>query len=86
VSGIVRALRPSRAVRVTSRAAAVLVVAQVAAGLLDVTLLAPVWLQLVHLVLADAVWISAVLTAAAALALSPEPGIEGAPGPVTARP
>jgi heme A synthase len=86
VSGIVRALRPSRAVRVTSRAAAVLVVAQVAAGLLDVTLLAPVWLQLVHLVLADAVWIAVVLTAAAALSLSPEPGIEGAPRPVTARP
>lgn len=86
VAGIVRALRPSRAVRVTSRVASVLVVAQVLAGLLDVTLLAPVWLQLVHLLLADAVWITVVLTAASALSLSPEAEIEGARQPVTARP
>jgi len=38
-----------------------LVTAQVAAGLVNVMLLAPVWLQLVHLTLADAVWIAVVL-------------------------
>jgi heme A synthase len=65
--GLVRALRPSRAVRLLSRAATVLVIAQVAAGLLDVALLAPVWLQLVHLALADGVWILLVLTTASAL-------------------
>jgi heme A synthase len=76
--GLVRALRPSRAVRLFSRAAAVLVVAQVAAGLLDVALLAPVWLQLVHLVLADGVWILLVLTTASALGVSVErPGEVG---------
>ena len=40
---LARALRPSRTVRALSCAASALVVAQVAAGLLDVTTLAPVW-------------------------------------------
>lgn len=39
------------------------VLAQVAAGLVNLLLLAPVGLQLVHLLLADAVWISLVLFA-----------------------
>jgi heme A synthase len=84
--GIVRALRPSRAVSVLSRAAAALVLVQVGAGLLDVALLAPVWLQLVHLVVADAVWIACVLTTASALGVAPEPAAEHAEGTVTARP
>jgi heme A synthase len=77
--GMVRVLRPSRAVRGFSRIAAALVVAQVAAGLLDVTLLAPVWMQLLHLVLADALWVSVVLTAASALdeRLAPQAAAEG---------
>jgi heme A synthase len=41
--------------------------AQVLAGFVNVLLLAPVWMQMVHLVLADAVWISYVLLAAASL-------------------
>lgn len=68
VSSLVRALRPAGSVRVLSRAAAVLAMAQVGAGLLDVATLAPVWLQLVHLVMADLVWVALVLLAAAALA------------------
>ncbi len=66
--GLVRSLRPGRAVRVLSRVAASLAVAQVAAGIGDVLSHAPVAMQLVHLVLADLVWIGLVLTAAAALA------------------
>jgi heme A synthase len=66
--GLVRAVRPGRAVGVLSRAAATMAVAQVAAGIGDVLAQAPVAMQLVHLVLADLVWISLVLTAAAALA------------------
>jgi heme A synthase len=65
-AGVTRALRPGRAVRAFTRAATWLAVAQVGAGLLDVSLLAPVWMQLVHLVLADAVWVALVLAAAAA--------------------
>jgi len=76
--GLVRAFRPSRAVSLFSRAAALLVLAQVAAGLLDVALLAPVWLQLVHLVLADSVWIALVLTTASALGVAPQTVSESA--------
>jgi heme A synthase len=59
--------RPTGSVRSLSRLAAALAIAQVAAGLLDMITLAPVWMQLVHLVLADAVWIALVLTAGACL-------------------
>jgi heme A synthase len=40
----------------------------VTAGLVNLALLAPVWMQLVHLLLADAVWLATVLLGAAALA------------------
>ncbi len=58
-----------------SRAAALAVVsltiAQVLAGFVNVLLLAPVWMQMVHLLLADALWIAFVLLAAGALAEAP---------------
>jgi heme A synthase len=63
-----RWLRPSPRVRMMSRLAAALFVVQYGAGLLNVTLLAPIPMQLVHLVLADLVWIALVLLAASALA------------------
>lgn len=44
--------------------------AQVAAGVVNLALLAPVWMQLVHLVLADVTWIA--LVALAARVLRPE--------------
>lgn len=50
-----------------------LVLIQIAVGLLNVALLAPVWTQLVHLLLADATWITLVV-----LALSSPPPISGA--------
>jgi heme A synthase len=49
----------------------VLVVAQVAAGLLNVVLLAPTWMQMVHLLGADLVWIAYVLLGARVLAGRP---------------
>lgn len=45
-----------------------LVGAQMAAGLVNAALLAPVWLQLVHLLLADLLWLALVLLSATALA------------------
>jgi heme A synthase len=51
----------------------VLVLIQIAVGLLNVALLAPVWMQLAHLLIADATWITLVL-----LALSSPPRISGA--------
>ncbi len=49
----------------TKLAAAVLVLAlaQLSAGAINVILLAPVWMQITHLLLADMVWISLVLLA-----------------------
>jgi cytochrome c oxidase assembly protein subunit 15 len=61
--------------------AALLAIVQIGAGLLNLVLLAPVWMQIVHLLLADALWIALVLLAARALALAPP--LE-APGQTTA--
>ena len=44
-----------------------LVLMQWGAGLINIALLAPVWLQLLHLLVADLVWIALVLLGAAAL-------------------
>jgi len=41
---------------------------QLIAGVVNLALLAPIWMQLVHLLLADLVWITLVLLSAAALA------------------
>jgi heme A synthase len=76
--GIVRSLRPTPAVRLASRLASAFAVAQVAAGLFDVLARAPVAIQLVHLVVADLVWISLVLTGAAVLAETPDEAPEPA--------
>jgi heme a synthase len=46
---------------------AAVAVAQVLLGFLNVLLLAPVWLQMVHLLVADTLWIGFVLLAASAL-------------------
>jgi heme A synthase len=61
-----RAARPraEHPARPYARALAVLVFAQLACGALNVLLLAPIWMQLVHLLLADLLWIAFVLTAA----------------------
>ena len=58
--------------------AGILVLVQLGAGALNIALLAPTWMQIVHLVLADLVWIALVRTAALALA-GPEPELHGAP-------
>jgi cytochrome c oxidase assembly protein subunit 15 len=60
--------RPDERVRRPAMATVALVALELAAGAMNVLLLAPVWLQLVHLLLADLLWISLVLLAAATLA------------------
>jgi cytochrome c oxidase assembly protein subunit 15 len=60
--------RPDARVRRAALAVMALVAFEIAAGGVNVLLLAPVWLQLVHLLAADALWIALVLLAAAALA------------------
>jgi cytochrome c oxidase assembly protein subunit 15 len=70
------AARPDVRVRRASTLAAGLVALQLLVGLVNVRLLAPVWLQLVHLLLADLLWIALVLLAAGVLApeQAPDPG------------
>ncbi|HEX3159849.1 MAG TPA: COX15/CtaA family protein [Gemmatimonadaceae bacterium] len=63
----VAARRPDADTRRLARLVVVLFAAQLAGGLLNVFLMAPVWMQLVHLLMADAVWLALVLLAASAL-------------------
>lgn len=64
-------LRPGAGDSSWSRAVIVLVLLQLAAGLSNLLLLAPTALQLVHLLLADLLWISVVLFGTAALGILP---------------
>ena len=52
-----------------------LVVGQWVAGAVNVLLLAPVWMQLVHLLVADAVWVTFVFFWAELLANDARPGV-----------
>ncbi len=45
-----------------------IIAAQIAGGFVNVILLAPVWMQVVHLLLADSLWMALVLAGASALA------------------
>ena len=62
------AARGSAATRWLSAILGALVAAQLAAGFVNLLLLAPVWMQIVHLLLADLMWASLVLFFASALA------------------
>lgn len=71
----VTARRPDPAARRFAWSLAGLFLAQILIGGLNVTLKAPVWMQLVHLLMADLVWICLVLLSAVALGrTAPAPG------------
>ncbi|HEY3381142.1 MAG TPA: COX15/CtaA family protein [Vicinamibacterales bacterium] len=53
-------------------AVAIIAGVQVLAGFINIVLLAPVWMQMVHLLIADALWIAFVLLAARFLARTPQ--------------
>ncbi len=77
---------PLRRDRQVSRAGAALVVLvclQLLAGVLNLVLLAPVWLQVLHLVLADLVWVS--LVAMAGWTVAPAPQAQPTPAPLGLR-
>ena len=63
--------KPSPRARTLSRVVTLVFATQFALGLLNVTLLAPVGMQLVHLLLADATWIALVLMGWEALYATP---------------
>lgn len=62
-AGLVRSVSTSARARACARVVTLLFVVQFAAGLLNVSLLAPIGMQLVHLLLAEATWIALVLMA-----------------------
>jgi heme A synthase len=64
---LIAAARPGIGPLVFSRAVRLLVAAQLAAGFANVLLNVPVWMQIVHLLLADLLWIAVVLLSATAL-------------------
>ena len=68
-AAVASVLRPSTAVRRSALVLASAVGAQLLLGLVNLLLLAPVPLQLCHLVLADTVWLAVVALGAEALAL-----------------
>lgn len=81
-AGLVRAISTSDRARALSRGVTVVFVIQFAAGLLNITLLAPIGMQLVHLLLADATWILLVLMSWEAVrgaAPAPRPATTPAP-------
>jgi heme A synthase len=58
----------SRSTRTFAAAVVVIVAVQLGVGFLNVYLLAPIWMQMVHLLLADATWVLMILLSADALA------------------
>ena len=70
-AGVCATRRPSRETRRFGIAVASLVVTQLLAGVVNLVLLAPTWMQLVHLLLADLLWLALVGLAAATLATAP---------------
>jgi heme A synthase len=55
-----------------------LVAVQLTAGIVNLTLLAPIWMQMIHLLLADLLWISLVLFSASASEPRPQEADAGA--------
>jgi heme A synthase len=80
-----RARRPGAWTKRLSSALIVLVLIQLGAGALNVKLLAPTWMQLVHLLLSDLVWMALVLLTAAAMPQNSESG-EAVESPASASP
>ena len=78
IAGLTAYLRPSRDTKRYSEALVALFVTQISVGGLNVWLKAPVWIQLIHLVLGDMVWIGALLLTVSAFAAS-VPHVEAIP-------
>jgi len=76
---IVALARKDRTTRLLAGGAMALYLVQVGLGFLNIFLMAPVWLQLIHLLVADGIWIALVCLTAAALAAEPAPAEEAAP-------
>ena len=71
VSRLAARARPGRDTGRFAALVAGIVLVQLAVGVTNLALLAPIWIQLVHLLLADLLWIAAVLLSATSLADEP---------------
>jgi heme A synthase len=67
VAWVVRRARPTPATQRLATVLTTLFAMQVTAGVINIVLRVPLWMQLTHLFLADCVWIALVLTTASAL-------------------
>jgi heme A synthase len=76
VAALTKRARPGVWARRFANSITALVVVQLGVGLVNAALLAPVWLQLTHLLLADLLWLALVLLSATALARAPETAAE----------
>ncbi len=72
-TGVINLRTKDTALHRVARVLTILVAVQLGAGFLNVLLLAPVWMQIVHLLLADLVWIALVLLAAMNFVVQGEP-------------
>ena len=68
MSGFIRMRKSNKPIQNLAYALSLIVLVQLVAGLINVLLLAPVWMQIVHLLLADGVWIILILLTASVLA------------------
>ena len=78
--GLIQHLRPDPFVKNACRTVIALLAVQMAIGLLNIFLSAPIFMQMIHLVVADLNWISIVVLAFAALGVGIEP-VEVRPAP-----
>ncbi|NTW02574.1 MAG: heme A synthase [Oscillochloris sp.] len=67
IGQIISRIRPSEGTRMGATLLVLLFVAQLGVGTINLVLLAPITLQIIHLLLADLVWIALVLLCASAL-------------------
>jgi heme A synthase len=79
-SVLVTMLRPDRATKWCAGTLAGLFVIQLAVGMVNLALMAPVAIQIIHLLLADLIWIALVILTATALA-APAPAHSAPPVP-----
>ena len=79
ISGLIMLKNGKSGNKFLGRSLTILIVIQLLAGLINVYLLAPVWMQLVHLLISDLIWITLVIFAAKTLSIDTEEYIvEGA--------
>jgi protoheme IX farnesyltransferase len=72
IGGLLTHLRPTEQVRRYAKLVTAIFVTQLALGTLNLLLLAPIWMQLIHLLAADVLWVAMILLTMSAL----EEGVE----------